>query len=157
MKLMIDGDSCPRRLRRIVERAAYRTGVSLIIAADRPIPLQEQRQSPHGVEQILAASGSGGADELLVERAGPGDIVVTRDFPLAERLVERGAVVLDDRGGVYTGENIAARRSERDRMMELREMGIVPEEERRGGPGEREIKAFADALDRLLSAREGPG
>ena len=151
MKLLIDGDGCPRQQRRIVERAALRTGARVVIAADRSIPLIEGLDAV----QVTAPSGSGGADDLLVERAQEGDIAITRDFPLAERLVERGAVVLDDRGGVYDEENIAARRSERDRMMELRQLGVVPEEAKRGGgSGQRDVKAFADALDRLIAARQ---
>jgi hypothetical protein len=148
MKILIDGDGCPRRLRLVVERAAMRTGIPLVIAADRDIPVRKGLE----IEQLTAESGSGDTDDLLVERADPGDLAVTRDFPLAERLVQQGAVVLDDRGGVYDGENIAARRSERDRMMELRELGVQPEAAKRGRLGERDIKAFADALDRLLSA-----
>ncbi len=151
MKLLIDGDGCPRQQRRIVERAALRTGATMVIAADRSIPMTEGLDAV----QLTASTGSGGADELLVERAEEGDIAITRDFPLAERLVERGAVVIDDRGGVYDEENIAARRSERDRMMELRQLGVLPEEEKRGGgSGQREVKAFADALDRLIAARQ---
>jgi uncharacterized protein YaiI (UPF0178 family) len=95
------------------------------------------------------------ADRHIVEQARVGDIAVTADIPLAAALVERGIVVIDPRGDLYSEENVRERLSIRDFMDSLRSTGVET-----GGPkpyGEREKRHFADALDRTLTAlrREG--
>jgi uncharacterized protein YaiI (UPF0178 family) len=57
--------------------------------------------------------------------------------------------VLDDRGRVYTRENIRERLSLRNFMVDLAEQGLAPE--RTAHYGGRELKAFTDSLDRLLT------
>jgi uncharacterized protein YaiI (UPF0178 family) len=95
----------------------------------------------------------GAADDYIVASALPGDLAVTRDLPLVERLAEKGLRVLNDRGEVFTAGDARERRSLRDAAAELRALGLAPESPRRSGWGERELKAFADALDRELSRR----
>lgn len=93
--------------------------------------------------------GEGAADDRIVALALPGDLAVTRDIALAERLVEKGIRVLDDRGRVYTGENIRERLSLRNFTVNLAEAGLGPE--RIPGYGRKELKSMADSLDRLLA------
>jgi hypothetical protein len=104
-----------------------------------------------GVERAAVADGEGGADDHMAASAQAGDLAVTRDLPLAERLAERGLRVLNDRGDVFTADNARERRSLRDRALELRALGLAPESKRRSSWGRRELKAFADALDRELA------
>jgi uncharacterized protein YaiI (UPF0178 family) len=98
----------------------------------------------------LCPAGDGAADDRIVELAEPGDLVITRDIPLASRLVETGApiLVIDDRGQVYTRENIRERLSLRDFMVGLAESGLG--RARIASYGKKELKAFADGLDRVL-------
>ena len=48
------------------------------------------------------------ADNYIVEHCGENDVAVTRDIPLASRLVEKGITVLNDRGVVYIRTKIYA-------------------------------------------------
>jgi uncharacterized protein YaiI (UPF0178 family) len=98
---------------------------------------------------VLVDHGSGVVDDYIVEHVRPGDLVITHDIPLAARVVGKGVVVLDDRGSVFTQENIRERLSVRDALAELREAGVTPA----GGDtiGEREIRLFAGAFDRELT------
>lgn len=100
-----------------------------------------------------AKAPEGAADDLIAEFASPGDLAVTRDLPLVERLGEKGLRVLNDRGEVFTAENARERRSLRDRAEELRALGLAPPSPRGRSWGSREFKAFADALDRELARR----
>jgi uncharacterized protein YaiI (UPF0178 family) len=63
---------------------------------------------------------------------------------------------MDDRGQVYTGENIRERLSVRNFMVGLAENGLRAE--RTANYGARELKAMADSLDRVLTRliRENP-
>jgi uncharacterized protein YaiI (UPF0178 family) len=162
-----DGDSLQAEVRRLICRRANREAeaasaegrsarfAAVFVAAKMP-PLD---LGP-GVEAEtvgVTANGKGGnaregaADDRITERAEAGDLAVTRDLPLAERLAGKGLRVLNDRGEVFTADNARERRSLRDRAMELRALGLAPESERRSSWGPREFKAFANALDREIA------
>jgi uncharacterized protein YaiI (UPF0178 family) len=144
MKIYIDADSCPRPARELVLRRAEKAGLSTIFAANRPIP---GVSGPGAVMEICPA-GEGAADDRIVELARPGDLVITRDIPLASRLVAASILVIDDRGQIYTQENIREKLSLRDFKVGRADSGLGME--RTVSYGRRELKNFADALDRLL-------
>jgi uncharacterized protein YaiI (UPF0178 family) len=75
--------------------------------------------------------------------------VITRDVPLAKRLVEKGASVLDDRGRVFTNDNINETLSLRNFTVSLAENGLGIE--RKALYGKKELKSFADSLDKILT------
>ncbi|MDR1956837.1 MAG: DUF188 domain-containing protein [Treponema sp.] len=144
MKILVDADSCPRLTREAVLRASARTGVAAVFVANRPIP---------GIAGDTAVMercppGEGAADDRIVALARPGDLAVTRDIPLASRLVEGAIRVIDDRGRVYTHENMREQLSRRDFMVSLAQNGLIGEQAR--SYGRRELKAFADSFDRIL-------
>ncbi|MDR0312207.1 MAG: DUF188 domain-containing protein [Treponema sp.] len=143
MQILVDADSCPRQVRELILRSSKRTKIPVIFAANRPIPGIEDKSME------ICPLGDGSADNRIVELANAGDLAVTRDIPLAERLVDKGICVLDDRGRVYTEENIRYCRSLRDFSVGLAEngMGIV----RTANYGKKELKAFADSFDRELT------
>ena len=66
----------------------------------------------------------------------------------AAELVDRNVVVLNDRGTVYTPENVRERLSMRNFMKDLRERGLPVDEEGKYGP--KEVQAFANAFDREI-------
>ncbi|MEI8094005.1 MAG: DUF188 domain-containing protein [Spirochaetales bacterium] len=123
MQVLIDGDSCPRAVREVVAKAGRREGVPVTCFANRPIPFRADL----AITMEVVAATEGAADDALVARALPGDLVVTRDIPLASRLVELGVAVLNDRGALYTAENIRERLSVRDFMAGLNAAGLKPE------------------------------
>jgi uncharacterized protein YaiI (UPF0178 family) len=144
-EILIDADSCPRLAREVVLRASARTKVQAIFAANRVIP----GISGHTVKMEVCLPRQGSADDRIMELACPGDLVLTRDIPLANRLVEVSILVMDDRGQVYTKGNIRERLSLRDFMVNLAESGLG--NLRVASYGERELKKFADSFDRLLT------
>jgi uncharacterized protein YaiI (UPF0178 family) len=145
MKIYVDADSCPRTVRELILRAAGKRHIQAFFAANRQIP---------GINGDFAVmeqcpQGEGAADDRIVELTRQGDLVVTRDIPLANRLVERGVAVMDDRGRMYTRENIRQQLSMRDFMVGLAENGLGIE--RTASYGKRELKTFADSFDKILS------
>ena len=153
MQILVDADSCPREAREMVLRFSARLCIKTIFAANRPIPglpeIPGIPGNPGIVLMELCPSGEGAADNRIVELAGPGDLVLTRDLPLAERLVDAGVTVLDDRGRVFTKENIKERRSLRDFVVGLAENGL--DTERTASYGRKELQTFANSLDRELT------
>ncbi|AEF83827.1 conserved hypothetical protein [Treponema primitia ZAS-2] len=151
MKILVDADSCPRPARELILRTAQRRGVLAIFAANRLIPGIGGSESSDGefARMELCPAGADSADNRIVELAEEGDLVITRDIPLASRLVEASIAVIDDRGQAYSRENIRERLSLRDFMVDLAESGLGME--RIPSYGKRELKAFADGFDRILT------
>jgi uncharacterized protein YaiI (UPF0178 family) len=99
MRVLIDGDGCP-----VVKEAVAlcrRYGVPCILFCDTAHEL-----CPPGVETVVVSPGADSADFALVNRAQPGDIVVTQDYGLAAMCLGRRAQVVNQDGRVYTDENI---------------------------------------------------
>lgn len=141
----MDADATPRPVKDILFRAADRTGIPLVLVAHQAISVPRRRN----IQSLCVAPGLDAADQEIVRRCAPGDLVVTADIPLAAEVVERGALAVNPRGELYTRENVRQQLSVRDFMTDLRGAGVQT-----GGPagyGERERKAFAAQLDRWLA------
>ncbi|GHV94932.1 UPF0178 protein [Spirochaetia bacterium] len=154
MKIFVDADSCPRDARELALRSAEKRGIQAVFAANRPIP---GISGSNAVMEICPA-GENAADDRIVELAQSGDLVITRDIPLAKRLVERDIAAIDDRGRTFTRENIGELLSLRNFMVGLAENGLGIE--RSGSYSKKELKTFADSLDRILTKllrRTSPG
>lgn len=147
MTIWVDADACPNAIKDILFRAAERARLPLLLVAN-----QWLRTPPSPwIRAIQVPSGLDVADTEIVQRCEPGDLVVTADIPLAARVVEKGAAVIDPRGERYTADTIGQRLSMRNFMDELRGAGVAT-----GGPpplGPRERQAFANQLDRWLAQR----
>lgn len=146
MKLWIDADAAPREVKELAFRAARRLGLDTVLVANQRVPL------PLDTPLVTAVRVEGGpdvADRYIAEHAGPGDVAVTADIPLAAALVEKGVCVIDPRGEEYTAENVGERLSVRDFMDGLRGAGVDT-----GGArayGAKDKQAFAGTLDRVLT------
>ena len=143
MKILVDADSCPKQVRELVLRRAIKQNLRIIFAANRPVP------DIDGAEMEICPVTDNSADDRIVELTEKGDLVITRDVPLAKRLVEKETVVLDDRGRVFTKNNINELLSVRNFTVNLAENGLGIE--RITNYGKKELKIFADSFDRILT------
>ncbi len=65
------------------------------------------------------------ADNYIAERAGPGDVVITADVPLAARAVKAGAEAIAPNGKPFTEDAIGMTLATRNLMSDLRSAGVV--------------------------------
>jgi uncharacterized protein YaiI (UPF0178 family) len=131
----------------ILFRAAERAQIPVTLIANQWIRTPGSRF----IRALQVPGGFDVADEAIVDRVQPGDLVVTQDIPLAAKVIEKGAVALNPRGMRYTPDNMAERLSMRNFMEELRGAGVQT-----GGPAAfhaRDRQAFANELDRWLARR----
>jgi len=143
----VDADSCPRPVRETVIRRAKKTGIQTIFVANRPIPGVEDGAI---VQAVLAPQTPGAADDYIVAHAQQGDVAITRDVPLAARLLEGAVHVIDDRGVAFSPNSIRERLSLRDFALDLDAAGLAAE--RIPSWGQKELKKFADGFDRIVTA-----
>lgn len=147
MKIYLDADASPGAVKEILYRASERLKIPLILVANTPLKIP---RSPH-ISFVRVAAGFDEADDRIAGLVEDGDLVITDDVPLADRVVSRGGFVITPRGKLYNRDNIKERLVMRDLMDDLRGTGIET-----GGPapfGARDRNAFAACLDRFLSAR----
>ena len=78
---------------------------------------------------LRVASGFDVADNEIVKRAEPGDLVITADIPLAAEAIAKGADALNPRGERYSADTIRGLLTMRDFMDTMRSSGNVG-----GGP-----------------------
>ena len=111
------------------------------------------------VALIVVAQGADEADKYIAEHAGPGDIVVTTDLPLAARVIDAGAHPITPRGRVFDAETIGDALASRDLMTTLRSFAVEGEGPRGGPPpmGKSDRSEFLNRIDALIHRikREG--
>jgi len=143
--LWVDADACPRVARDIIVRAAERTATTTWFVANHQIPLPPSKW----VKSLAVSHGFDAADNEIVARLVPGDLLVTADLPLAMEALDKGGMVMTNRGEALTRDNIRARVQMRDFMETLRASG-----EHTGGPkgyADSDRREFANALDRWMA------
>ena len=92
------------------------------------------------------------ADDEIVLRSNPDDLVITADIPLAAELIAKGVQALNPRGELYTEDNVRGRLNMRDFMDTMRSSGVQS-----GGPppiSQADKQAFANALDKILTQQK---
>ncbi|WP_296809667.1 YaiI/YqxD family protein [Thiocapsa sp.] len=145
MEIWVDADACPNAVKEILFRASERLGVQVTLVANGPVSTPP---SPL-VRAVRVGAGFDVADNEILKRLNPGDLVITADIPLAAGVIDGGGQALNPRGERYTKDNIRERLTMRDFMDTLRGSGINT-----GGPpafGPRDRQAFANALDAFLA------
>ncbi|HZK19140.1 MAG TPA: DUF188 domain-containing protein [Treponemataceae bacterium] len=145
--IWIDADSCPIQVRDVIIRASKRLKIPALFVANRKIPLP----SFFLLSMIIADSSPDAADDIIVEHCTKKDIVITRDIPLAHRLVEKKNTIINDRGIVYDEENIRERLSLRNFNLELFSLGLVGE--KNTSFGKKELQEFSNCFDRELQKK----
>jgi uncharacterized protein YaiI (UPF0178 family) len=141
----VDADACP--VRREAEEVATRHRRPTVFVCNGGL-----RPSANPlVRMVYVPEGPDAADRWIAERAGPGDVVVTADLPLAARCVAAGAQVLRPDGSALTPANIGSQLATRDLMADLR----AADPFRTAGAGRAFAAAdrgrFRAALDRALT------
>ncbi|NLM01482.1 MAG: DUF188 domain-containing protein [Treponema sp.] len=145
--IWVDADSCPILVRNIISRFSSRLSIPLKYVANHEIPIKKNKLT----QMIISENSPDSADNYIVDHININDIVITRDIPLAERLVEKNVTVINDRGTEFTKENIGEYRSIRDFNFQLAQFGITADKS--GSYGQKEINKFSNLLDNILQRK----
>src|SRR5438105_6905739 len=143
LTIYIDADACP--VKDEVYKVARRYGMHVAVVANDAL-----RVPANALVELVVRPGFGAADDWIAEQAGPGDIVITADIPLAARCLANEAVVLDPKGRPFTDNDIGSKLAMRELMDELRQGGTVT-----GGPAPmmpKDRSRFRAKLDEAVHA-----
>jgi uncharacterized protein YaiI (UPF0178 family) len=145
MTIWVDADAMPRAVKEVLYRAAQRRKTNIVLVANAYLQVPTD---PH-IRTVRVASGADVADDHIAEQCEKGDLVITADIPLAARVVEKGAQVIQPHGRVLDEENVGEVLSMRNFADELRSTGVDT-----GGPppySNAQKGKFSNALDRWLT------
>lgn len=141
MKVLIDADACP--VVDIAIKLCKKHGISCLLLCDTAHTMHRD-----GAETLVFDKGSDSVDFALVNRAAPGDIVITQDYGLASMCLGRNVRILHQDGWEYTLDNISGLMEQRHASKKYRMAGG-----RTKGPSKRtkaQDNAFEKALQQML-------
>lgn len=141
--IFVDADACP--VKEEVYKVARRLGLDVFVVANSFIRTPVEPR----ISFVLVEAGPDAADDWIAERAGPGDVVVTNDIPLAARALEKKAEAISPTAKVFTADMIGSALATRELMEHLRSFGEIT-----SGPrpfSQKDRSAFLSALDAAVS------
>lgn len=148
MPVWVDADACPKVIKEVLYRAAEREQIMVTLVANQSLSVPPSKF----LRTLRVPAGFDVADNEIVRRVEPGDLVITGDIPLAAEVMEKGAVALNPRGERYSEATIRERLTMRDFMDTMRASGVQT-----GGPAtlsQRDRQQFANELDKWLQAQK---
>lgn len=141
MKVLIDADACP--VTDIAVNLCKKYHIDCILLCDTAHEIRRE-----GAQTLVFDKGADSVDFALVNRACPGDIVITQDYGLASMCLAKGTHILHQDGWAYTEYNITGLMEQRHAAKKHRMAGG-----RTKGPSKRKSEqdeAFRCALEALL-------
>jgi uncharacterized protein YaiI (UPF0178 family) len=143
IEIFIDADACP--VKDEVYRVAQRHGLKVHVIANMFMQIPTHPL----IERVLVEAGPDLADDWIAERAATGDIVITSDIPLAERVLKSGAAAIAPNGRPFTIDSIGTAIAHRAIMEQLRSTGVATSGPK---PFDRRARSqFLQTLDEVIN------
>ncbi len=147
MTLYIDADAFPILLKNLLLRAIDRLSLKTYVIANKNVNLGESKN----INYIIVPHGADEADNKIVEMLEAGDLVITGDIPLADRIISKKAHAINHRGKLYTEKNIKESLGTRNFMQEMRDAGMPT----KGAPAfnKKDIENFINQFNKFVTKR----
>ena len=145
MRLFVDGDAFPNLLKPILFRSIERLNIETLVVSNKPITIGKSKL----ISYIIVEQGADEADNYIAEVVSEGDLVITADIPLADRVISKAAHAIDHRGELYSVDNIKQYLAIRNLMEKVRESGEMTK-----GPkpfDQKDAHQFANQLHKFLT------
>lgn len=142
MKIVVDGDACPRSVLNICKRVGRKYGV----------PVWSVASFHHNIESdhhVLVGNASQEADIKIMNMTDEGDVVVTWDKGLAAIVLGKGARCLSPVGWEFVPDRIEFMLEEREIKSKVRRGGGRTKGPKRRTP--EDDRRFEACLERALS------
>jgi uncharacterized protein YaiI (UPF0178 family) len=143
VRIFIDADACP--VKDEIYRVAMRYRLMTYVVANAYIQVPAHAL----IERVVVPAGPDVADDWIAEHVQPGDMAITNDIPLAERVLQAGAAAIAPTGKAFTVDSIGSAIAQRALMEMLRGSGEIT-----GGPkpfDRNDRSRFLQVLDQTAS------
>ena len=104
------------------------------------------------IARVVVDAGPDIADDWIAGRVAAGDVVITSDIPLAERVLSAGAAAIAPNGRAFTVDSIGTAIAQRAIMEQLRSSGVAT-----SGPRpfeKRDRSQFLQTLDAVINREQ---
>ena len=143
MRIFIDADACP--VKDETYKVAGRYGLKTFVVSNSFIQIPRSSM----IERQVVDAGPDVADDWIAENVLPGDIVVTNDIPLADRVLKADGAAIAPNGRPFTADSIGSALAQRSIMEHIRSTGEIT-----GGPkpfDSTDRSRFLQALDQAVN------
>lgn len=144
VQIWIDADSCPALVRNHLVKMGTKLNLKVYFVANKKIPCNENGS----YEMIVCDKEKDAADNYIFDHVKSDDLVVTRDIVFADRLVQKEITTINDRGTVFTKENIKPLLSNRNFDLQLANIGLVKHYNE--GYDKKKFAAFTNCFDKII-------
>src|SRR5678815_1741651 len=107
MRIFIDADACP--VKDETYKVAARYGIKTFVVSNSFIYVPQSAL----IERRIVDVGPDVADDWIAGEVQPGDLVVTNDTPLADRVLKAGAAAIAPNGRTFTADSIGSALAQR--------------------------------------------
>lgn len=145
LKIYVDADAFPNLLKPILFRSILRLNIKTVVVSNKKVDIGKSEL----ISYLIVKYGADEADHKIVEMVETGDLVITADIPLADRVISKNAHAIDHRGKLYSVDNIKQYLAMRNLMEKIRESGEVTK-----GPApfsQKDAHQFANQLHKFLT------
>ena len=142
IRVFLDADACP--VKDEAYKVAARYGLKTFVVANAFLMVP---RSPM-IERVIVDAGPDIADDWIAEHVTPGDVVVTNDIPLAERVLNAGGHAVTPNGRRFTPDSIGSQIAQRALMEQIRSTGEITGGPKPFAPADR--SRFLQALDEII-------
>lgn len=148
----MDADACP--VKNIIERTAKKYGIPVVMFIDSSHILDSEYS-----EIVTVGQGKDAVDLALINRAEPGDVVVTQDYGVAALALGKGAYAINNFGTVFSDKNIDQMLFERHISAKIRRSGgrLCGFHKRTKKNDEQFEQSLIRLLEKLLDSEKGAG
>jgi len=143
VRIFVDADACP--VKDETYKVAARYGLITTVVSNSFIAIPPSKL----IERMIVEAGPDVADDWIAERCEPGDIVVTNDIPLADRVLKAAGTAIAPNGRLFTVDSIGSALAQRSIMEHIRSTGEVTGGPRPFAPADR--SRFLQALDEAVN------
>lgn len=143
MRIFIDADACP--VKDETYKVAARYGLKVFVVSNSFVAIPA---SPL-IERRIVDAGPDVADDWIAGEVQPGDITITNDIPLADRVLKAGGAAIAPNGRAFTPDSIGSALAQRAIMEHIRSTGEIT-----GGPrpfAAADRSRFLQALDEAVN------
>ncbi len=147
--LYVDADACP--VKDEVYRVADRYTLAVFVVANSWIRTPRHER----VKLVVVDEGPDAADDWIADRIGRGDVAITADIPLADRVLKAGGEAVHPTGRPFTPDSIGGALASRAVGEHLRSMGELTGGPRPFLPADR--SRFLQALDAAVRRAQRAG
>jgi uncharacterized protein len=144
LSLFLDGDAFPNALKPILLRAIERHSLQTFVISNKAINIGQSDL----IFYIIVDLGADQADHRIVDMIREGDLLLTSDIPLADRVVSKGAQAIDFRGDLFDEDSIKQILAIRNLKSDIRAEGQILKGSKPFS--KKDSNRFANQLDKYL-------